>query len=129
MTTESLFSVRTLYLNWLSDNAWSIDQIKKNRKTLAWIYDHDYCSTSLVKRAPIAVRENYWGLVAQLVEQRPFKPFVQGSSPCQPTIFGGIPSTLSWVGRYLGSTPKFEDYPLLFMFQFLHRHCAMSGHG
>ena len=25
------------------------------------------------------------GLVAQLVEQRPFKPLVQGSSPCQPT--------------------------------------------
>ena len=27
------------------------------------------------------------GLVAQLVEQCPFKALVQGSSPCQPTIF------------------------------------------
>ena len=29
------------------------------------------------------------GLVAQLVEQCPFKALVQGSSPCQPTISPG----------------------------------------
>lgn len=34
------------------------------------------------------------GLVAQLVEQRPFKPFVQGSSPCQPTTPSHITSQL-----------------------------------
>ena len=33
-------------------------------------------------------------MVAQLVEQRPFKPFVQGSSPCQPTTPSHITSQL-----------------------------------
>lgn len=47
------------------------------------------------------------GLIAQLVEQRPFKPFVQGSSPCQPTtsffnnwaekLESHRPAPVSWV--------------------------------
>src|SRR5690349_12525860 len=32
------------------------------------------------------------GLVAQLVEQCPFKALVQGSSPCQPTTFLLLPT-------------------------------------
>ena len=32
-------------------------------------------------------QKKFCGLVAQLVEQCPFKALVQGSSPCQPTIF------------------------------------------
>jgi hypothetical protein len=34
------------------------------------------------------LKANNFGLVAQLVEQCPFKALVQGSSPCQPTISG-----------------------------------------
>ena len=52
------------------------------------------------------------GLVAQLVEQCPFKALVQGSSPCQPTTF----EKMAWVyilhgdsGRhYIGSTNKLK---------------------
>src|SRR5437870_3901786 len=46
-------------------------------------------------RATKAAR-HWYGLVAQLVEQCPFKALVQGSSPCQPTSFG--------VARWLGPT-------------------------
>ena len=41
------------------------------------------------------------GLIAQLVEQRPFKPFVQGSSPCQPTIFLSSPRQDSGIRHLL----------------------------
>ena len=51
-------------------------------------------------------------MVAQLVEQCPFKALVQGSSPCQPTIF----ENMAWAyilrgdsGRhYIGSTNNLE---------------------
>jgi predicted GIY-YIG superfamily endonuclease len=54
------------------------------------------------------------GLVAQSVEQRPFKPLVPGSSPGQPTKLLG--SSMAWVyilrgagGRhYIGSTTNLE---------------------
>jgi predicted GIY-YIG superfamily endonuclease len=57
--------------------------------------------------------DNYFcGLVAQLVEQCPFKALVQGSSPCQPTTF----KKMAWAyilrgdsGRhYIGSTTNLE---------------------
>ena len=52
-------------------------------------------------------------MVAQSVEQRPFKPLVAGSSPAQPTIFSER-RTMPWVyilrgssGRhYIGSTTE-----------------------
>ena len=54
----------------------------------------------------------FGGLVAQLVEQCPFKALVQGSSPCQPTTF----KKMAWAyilrsdsGRhYIGSTTNLE---------------------
>ena len=54
----------------------------------------------------------FCGLVAQSVEQRPFKPLVPGSSPGQPTTF----EKMAWVyilrgdsGRhYIGSTTNLE---------------------
>lgn len=45
----------------------------------------------------------FGGLVAQLVEQRPFKPFVQGSSPCQPTIYLVASPTSPLVSRSVSS--------------------------
>ena len=55
---------------------------------------------------------NFCGLVAQSVEQRPFKPLVPGSSPGQPTTLG----EMAWVymlrgesGRHdIGSTANLE---------------------
>jgi predicted GIY-YIG superfamily endonuclease len=51
------------------------------------------------------------GLVAQSVEQRPFKPLVLGSSPSQPTIFYALGLHLSSnSGRYyIGSTVDLND--------------------
>src|ERR1044071_1308328 len=40
---------------------------------------------ALLGGSSTAARIAAWGLVAQLVEQCPFKALVQGSSPCQPT--------------------------------------------
>ncbi len=64
------------------------------------------CDTKSALLLCAALRD---GLVAQLVEQCPFKALVQGSSPCQPTISS---QAMAWVyilrgasGRhYIGST-------------------------
>src|SRR5438477_12915974 len=53
------------------------------------------------------------GLVAQLVEQRPFKPLVLGSSPSQPTIFQGGSSAGYLRNRTLPSTKTNSEPPAL----------------
>jgi predicted GIY-YIG superfamily endonuclease len=61
---------------------------------------------------------HFFGLVAQSVEQRPFKPLVRGSSPRQPTIFFCLIDT-AWThilqgakgGRYIGSTTDLDRRP------------------
>ncbi len=40
-----------------------------------------------------------FGLVAQSVEQRPFKPLVEGSSPSQPTTFSSFPARMPLVPK------------------------------
>ena len=47
---------------------------------------HVHIGVGTGARPPLLLRM-LRGLVAQSVEQRPFKPLVQGSSPCQPTTF------------------------------------------